>query len=199
MNSKEHREKTFINDDSSSVLEKAENSAIEVAKYLLSLDPKNPQGFRGYFTLRTISLGEEPDSLPIEGNFRLNKILHMCQIFHCIEYGKPLFRERMEAFKHGAIIYEVRMKFIQLWSLSVSDLVNNIDKETQNFVRSVYNYFHNGYESDNEALRSFSHQDPAWHKGLKQEGGLMPLNEELITYYKKFFYDTLAEIKENGV
>jgi hypothetical protein len=30
---------TFINDDSSSILEKAENSAIEVAKYLLSLDP----------------------------------------------------------------------------------------------------------------------------------------------------------------
>ena len=151
----------IINDNSSQVLATAENSAMEVAKYLLSLDTKNTQGLREYFTVRTISLGEEIENLPIEGNFRLNKMLHMCQIFHCIEYGKPLFKERMEAYKHGAIIYEVRMKFIQLWNLSSSDLITNISTKTQNFVRLVYNYFHNNYENDNEALRKFSHQDPA--------------------------------------
>ena len=197
MNNKSDKRENFINDDSSPVLEKAENSAVEVAKFLLSLDPRNARGLRKYFTLKTISLGEEYESLPIEGNFRLNKILHMCQIFHCIEYGKPLFKERMEAFKHGAIVYNVRMNFIQLWNLPDSDLVTNISKETQNFVRLVYNYFHSNYEDDNEQLKKFSHQDPAWHKGLKQEWGLMPLNDELITYYKKFFYDTLDEIKEN--
>ena len=87
-----------------------------------------------------------------------------------------------------------------LWdygNLPSSDLVTDINKETQGFVRFVYNYFRNNYEDDNEQLKSFSHQDPAWHKGLEQEGGLMPLNKELITYYKEFFYDTLDEIKEN--
>ncbi|RHZ37736.1 hypothetical protein GvMRE_I1g227 [endosymbiont GvMRE of Glomus versiforme] len=125
----------------------------------------------------------------------------MCQIFHCIEYGKPLFKERMEAFEHGAIIYKVRMNFIQLWSLSDSELntSTSINKKTQDFVRSVYNYFRDNYENDNKALRKFSHQDPAWKLGLEQEEGLMPLNDELISYYKKFFYDTLDEIKEHEV
>jgi len=186
-------------DDSSQVLMKAENSAIEVAKYLLSLDPKNFMGLREYFTLRKIFLEEEVDSSPMEGNFRLNKMLHMCQIFYCIEYGKPLFRERMEAFEHGAIIYKVLMNFVQLWSLRDSELTTNINKKTQDFIRSVYNYFRSNCGDDNKALRNFSHQDPAWHKGLKQEEGLMPLNDEFITYYKKFFYDTLNEIKKNGV
>src|SRR5687768_12815626 len=94
-NKKVNKEEDIVNDNSFQVLETAENSAIDIAKYLLSLDPKNTQGLREYFTVRTISLGEEIESLPIEGNFRLNKILHMCQIFHCIAYGKPLFRERM--------------------------------------------------------------------------------------------------------
>ena len=197
VNTRGRQQNNIINDNSFQLLAKAENSAIDIAKYLLSLDIKNAQGLREYFTLRTISLGEEIESLPIEGNFRLNKILHMCQVFHCVKYGKPLFKDDMEAYKHGAIIYRVRMNFIQLWNLSPSDLITNISAKTQDFVRLVYNYFRNNYEGDNEALRSFSHQDPAWHKGLEQEGGLMPLNDELISYYKKFFYDTLNEIKEN--
>src|SRR5947208_802049 len=95
-----NRESIIINDSSSEVLEKAENSAIEVAKYLLSLDSKNSRGLREYFTLRLISFGEEPDSSQTrEGNFRLNKILHMCQILYCIENKKPLFKERMEAYE----------------------------------------------------------------------------------------------------
>ena len=196
-NNNAKREIITINDSSSEVLGRAENSAMEVAKFLLSLDPKNSQGLREYFTLRPISLGEEYESLPIEGNFRLNKLLHMCQIFHGIEYGKPLFRERMEAFKHGAIVYSVRMNFIQLWFLPIGDLVTNINKKTQHFIHSVYNYFHDNYKNDNEALYNFSHQDPAWGLGLEREGGLMPLNRKLITYYKKFFDDTLEEIKEN--
>ena len=45
-----------------------------------------------------MSFGEEQDEPLIEGNFRLNKILHMCQIFRCVKYKKPLFKELMIAF-----------------------------------------------------------------------------------------------------
>jgi|SRR6185312_1691093 len=115
MNNQNYQKKTFINDDSSPVLAKAEYSAIDVAKYLLSLDTKNDLGLRKYFTLRLISFGEEPDSSQTrEGNFRLNKMLHMCQIFHCMEYGKPLFGERMEAYENGAIVYKARLIFMKL-------------------------------------------------------------------------------------
>ena len=55
-------------------------SALDVAQYLLSLDPK-----RKYFTKRY-------------GNFRLNSILHICQILYCAKYGKMLFKEDMLAY-----------------------------------------------------------------------------------------------------
>jgi hypothetical protein len=44
-------------------------------------------------------------------------------------------------------------------------------------------------------LRHFSHQDPAWELGRENENDLMPLTEKLITYYAKFFDDTLLEIE----
>ncbi|CAG8815186.1 9663_t:CDS:2, partial [Gigaspora margarita] len=171
------------------VLKEARTSALEVAKYLLSLDPH-----KKYFTLKIISLGEEGSSLPTEGNFRLNKLLHMCQIFHCVEYGKPLFRERMEAFEHGALVYNVYMNFLQLYRLPT--LTINLSEETRDFVRSIFNYFYL-YEGDNEALKDFSHEDPAFKLGSQQEDGLMPLTPKIIAYYTKFFDDTLAEIKGN--
>ncbi|CAI2177473.1 402_t:CDS:1 [Funneliformis geosporum] len=162
INEKPNEEEFIFDNNSFQVLKKAENSAINVAKYLLSLDPKNAWGLRKYFTLRPISFGEEPDSSQTrEGNFRLNKILHMCQIFHCIEYNKPLFRERMEAYENGAIVYKVRLDFMKLWNFPSSDLVTNFSKEVQNLIHLVYNYFRSNYEDDNNALRNFSHQDPA--------------------------------------
>jgi hypothetical protein len=115
MNNNNIDKESIFTGDTSRVLATAEYSALDVAKYLLSLDNKNDWGLRKYFTLRLISFGEEPDSSQTrEGNFRLNKILHMCQIFHCIKYGKPLFGDRMEAYENGAIIYKVRLDFMKL-------------------------------------------------------------------------------------
>lgn len=54
-------------------------SALDVARYLLSLDPP-----RKYFTKK-------------HGNFRLNTMLHICQTLHYAKYGKPLFKEDLIA------------------------------------------------------------------------------------------------------
>jgi hydroxymethylpyrimidine pyrophosphatase-like HAD family hydrolase len=103
----------------------------------------------------------------------------------------------MEAYENGAIVYKVRMNFIQLWSLLDKDLVTTINEKTKNFIHLVYNYFHDNYKNDDKKLRDFSHEDPAWREGLEQEEGIMPLNERLIDYYRNNFYDTLREIKEH--
>jgi len=55
-------------------------SALDIAQYLLSLDPQ-----KKYFTRRY-------------GNFRLNSLLHICQILHYVKYGKMLFKEDLIAF-----------------------------------------------------------------------------------------------------
>ncbi|CAG8760646.1 4263_t:CDS:2, partial [Racocetra fulgida] len=162
-------EMEFKNFNGYEVLKEARTSALEVAKYLLSLDPH-----KKYFTLKIISLGEEGSSLPTEGNFRLNKLLHMSKIFHCMEYGKPLFRERMEAFEHGALVYNVYMNFLQLYHLPT--LTTALDKETQDFVSLIFNYFYS-YKNDNETLKNFSHEDPAFKLGDYIDDNKRPAKE----------------------
>jgi hypothetical protein len=63
-----------------SLKRETDTSVLDVAQYLLSLDPK-----RKYFTKRY-------------GNFRLNSLLHISQILHYTKYGKPLFYEDMLAY-----------------------------------------------------------------------------------------------------
>jgi uncharacterized phage-associated protein len=167
------------------LLKGAEYSAIDVAKYLLSLDPK-----RKYFTLNKLKF---KSSSSLQGNFRLNKILHMCQIFHCMKYNKPLFKEKMTAYKNGAIIYEVFSNFYDLYDNKLTIHVEELNSEEKEFVKKNFEYFK---KSDDLTLREFSHEDPAWELGRKskEEIKLMPLNEELVSYYSEFFDDTLREI-----
>ncbi|WNE40754.1 MAG: hypothetical protein mread185_000211 [Mycoplasmataceae bacterium] len=54
-------------------------SALDVAHYLLSLDPQ-----RKYFTKR-------------DGNFRLNTLLHILQILHYVKFDQLLFHEDLIA------------------------------------------------------------------------------------------------------
>jgi len=54
-------------------------SALDVAHYLLSLDPK-----RKFFNKK-------------DGNMRLNTMLHIMQILHYAKYQKELFKEPMLA------------------------------------------------------------------------------------------------------
>jgi hypothetical protein len=147
-----NRRESAINNDSSPVLKKAENSAIEIANYLLSLDPT-----RKYFTKNIVNFGEEQGVPLIEGNFRLNKMLHMCQIFYCIKHKKPLFKELMMAFKHGAVVHKVYANFYKLYETIQKPIIHLTTNE-QIFTEKVFNYFK---KSDDLQLRHFSHQDPA--------------------------------------
>jgi len=69
-----------INQVNSELVSETNTSALDIAQYLLSLDPE-----RKYFTKRY-------------GNFRLNSLLHISQILHYAKYGKPLFYEDMLAY-----------------------------------------------------------------------------------------------------
>ncbi|CAI2195988.1 11258_t:CDS:2 [Funneliformis geosporum] len=72
----------------------AEYSAINVANYLLSLDPQ-----RKYFTLELMSR------------------------------KKPLFKEQMLSFEHGAVVEIVRTNFIQLYSVLSKGETNLLTKD----------------------------------------------------------------------
>jgi uncharacterized phage-associated protein len=166
----------------------AEYSAISVAKYLLSLDPK-----REYFNLDLMSRKEDWESAPIEESFRLNKLLHICQMLYCAKYKKPLFKEQMLSFEHGAVVEIVRTNFVQLYSALSRGGINLLTKD-KSFIKKVFNYFRT---SDNEELENFSHDDPAWKLG-KEAGNIqaMPLDGKLVDYYADFLDDLLEEVEK---
>jgi hypothetical protein len=78
-------------------------------------------------------------------------------MLYCAKYKKPLFKEQMLSFEHGAVVEIVRTNFIQLYSALSKGETNLLTKD-KGFIKKVFNYFRT---SDNEELETFSHDDPA--------------------------------------
>ena len=91
-------------------------SAIEVAKLLLSFDPDREYFLDGKMAGIVEEEGYEP---PTIGNFRLNKMLHICQMLHYAKYGEPLFFEDLRAYYHGAIVYPIYRDFFSFYRQSL--------------------------------------------------------------------------------
>jgi len=78
-------------------------------------------------------------------------------MLYCAKYQKPLFKEQMLSFEHGAVVEIVRTNFIQLYNtLSLGE--TNLPTKDKSFIKKVFNYFQT---SNNEELEIFSHDDPA--------------------------------------
>jgi hypothetical protein len=70
-------------------------SAIEISKLLLSFDQH-----REYFCDEKMAVKKEEEfDPPTIGNFRLNKMLHICYMLHYAKYGEPLFFEELRAYQ----------------------------------------------------------------------------------------------------
>ena len=84
----------------------ARYTALSVAKYLFSLDPKR-EYFNGH---KKISTGAGFSS-PLLGNWCLNQMLYLLQVFHYVKYGQFLFKDDLYAFDNGFIIYDAYRSF----------------------------------------------------------------------------------------
>ena len=88
------------------ILEQARYEALSVAKYLFSLDPD-----RKYFNdAKKISTGVGFSKVLL-GNWRLNQILYLLQVFHYVKYGQFLFKDNLYAFDNGFIVYDAYRNF----------------------------------------------------------------------------------------
>src|SRR5947209_7947234 len=112
-----------------------QTTALEVAKFFLSLDLE-----RKYFVNEKM-VEIEGDSVPIIGNFRLNKLLHITQILYAAKEGDYLFSEEFLAFEHGGIIYEVYHDFHFLVCSKNHTSFKNLIPSLRIFLTKIYNYF----------------------------------------------------------
>jgi len=125
-------------------------SAVEIAKLLLSFDEE-----REYFRKQE---AEEEKFDTYIGNFRLNKMLHICYMLYYSKYGEPLFYEELRAYPHGAIIYPVFKNFPSLHEQILKTAEINLAEKIKSFVDKVFRYFKNYHDKD---LETFSHDDIA--------------------------------------
>lgn len=158
----------------------------------MSFDPN-----REYFTDAKMSdIEEKGFEPPTIGNFRLNKMLHICQMLHYAKYGEPLFFEDLRAYYHGAIVYPVYRNFFSFYRQPFKTEEILVNKDKKNLVSKTYYYFKN-YSDD--YLETFSHDDPAWRKTWyeKKEDDDRMTNNELSDFYQKLLGHIVKEVELN--
>lgn len=167
-------------------------SALDVANYLLSLDPQ-----RKYFTLWRIPTKKDWGNPPVEGNFRLNKLLHILQILHYVKYRKFLFSENLIAYKHGGVVQEVSKSFSNELYHQYQPRTKNLNSQEKEFIKIIFEYFK---EYTNEELWQFSHDDPSWQLAW-EKGYNVSMSKEprMRAYWRNFYGHIMEEIEENGV
>ena len=166
-------------------------SALDISQYLLSLDRE-----RKYFTSKRMS-SEEGWGInpPIEGNFRLNKLLHVFQIIYYVKYGEFLFSEDMIAYRNGAVVGIVSKSFLnELYLLENYPRIKNLDPQRKDFLKTKIEHFK---EYSNHELQDLSHDDPSWQLAREKGNNItMSRKSNILNYWKTFYQHVLEELEE---
>lgn len=167
-------------------------SALSIAKYLFFLDPQ-----RKYFNdKKKISTGEGFSTILL-GNWRLNQILYLLQVFHYVKYGKFLFQDDLYAFDNGFIIYDAYRNFWTLYNDKWFDVeIEDIKEiETKNFLNHYFHYFQ---QYTNQELQEFYKEDPAWIDSWLENKTepKIEFSSHNLTYYKTFLPNHIHYIEK---
>lgn len=115
-------------------------------------------------------------------NLKLQKLCYYAQGFHLAIYDKPLFPERIEAWKHGPVVPELYHALKQFGAEPVQlDSEINWDKyqpEVRELLDEVYSVY-GQYSAPR--LRSITHQEPPWQQ--TPDGGI--ISHDLMKEYFK--------------
>jgi len=146
----------------------AKYSAIDIADYLLSLE-------------NDVEAGE------VLSHLKLQKLLYYAQGFHLALYDEPLFDEKIEAWTHGPVCYDVYQKYKKYRSGRIPpqgsinlEKYDNRVKELLNEIHSVFGQF------SAWKLRNMTHGERPWRQAWErnQAGYEEITHEELKEYFK---------------
>ena len=93
-------------------------------------------------------------------NLKLQKLLYYAQGSYLSIYDKPLFKESIEAWRHGPVVDSVYQKYKKFGSSGIDEFdKSDIDKETESLLKEVYKIF-GKYSA--WGLREMTHQEDPW-------------------------------------
>ena len=169
----------------------AKYDALTIAKYLFSLDPE-----RKYFSTKKISTSTGLSSI-ILGNFRLNQMLYLLQIFYYVKNHQFLFRDDLYAFDNGFIVYDAYRSF---WFLYDNEQFGNgvediRDKKIKGFLNKLFSHFK---QYSTKELEEFYNEDLAWIETWQEEKKepKVEFNSEVLNFYETFLDNHLRYIEQ---
>jgi uncharacterized phage-associated protein len=141
-------------------------SVFDVANYILEISKEDPAD--GEYELIS--------------HMKLQKLIYYCQGFHLALCDKPLFHERIEAWKHGPVCPDLYHNLKYLGSLPImviADCAFSLTDSEKEIVRLVYDKY--GQYSAAK-LRKMTHEESPWKDAAQSSS----ISEDAI---KDFFVE----------
>ncbi|WP_270595940.1 Panacea domain-containing protein [Anaerococcus vaginalis] len=115
-------------------------------------------------------------------NLKLQKLLYYAQGSYLSIYDKPLFKESIEAWRHGPVVDSVYQKYKKFGSSGIDEFdKSDIDKETESLLKEVYKIF-GKYSA--WGLREMTHQEDPWKE---TDINQVISNEKIKKYFKEHY------------
>lgn len=115
-------------------------------------------------------------------NLKLQKLLYYAQGSYLSIYDKPLFKESIEAWRHGPVVNSVYQKYKKFGSSGIDEFdKSDIDKETESLLKEVYKIF-GKYSA--WGLREMTHQEDPWKE---TDINQVISNEKIKKYFKEHY------------
>ena len=153
--------------------------ARDVALYFLAKEPS-------LFTDNLISRNGRD---MYEGNFRVNKYLHIAQNIYIAKTGSLLFEDPMYAYANGGVSRDVQKNYIPL--KRNIDISVEIPDDIKEYLDCIASILHN---ADVDELLDISHQDNEWAEKNKMDNQKMdPLSR--VDEYREQYKDILTAME----
>lgn len=135
-------------------------NALQVANYILSK--------------------QDEEAGDLISNLKLQKLLYYAQGYHLAIYGKPLFKDKIAAWKHGPVVLNVYHHFKECGegAIPLPREITTFDAEVNKFLDEIYKVFG---QFSAWKLRNMTHDEPPWSETKQSE---FITNESLKTYFK---------------
>ena len=150
--------------------------ALIIARYLLSLDKD-----KKYFSNKKMA-----NRSIIKGNFRLNQMLYLLQIFYYLEYKSKLFNDNLYALENGVVVYSVYTRFWELYFQKNGQDANIIRNEDKKIIDKFFEHLK---AVPDRVLQEFSYNDPAWSStwAVSDQPNIHFTSKKNLETYQRFY------------
>lgn len=105
------------------------------------------------------------DAITDMTQMKLNKLMYLAQAQYLAATNHRLFRERLEAYKHGPVVPSLRTRFSGYKDRSLTEApfdehaLDRVPQDMRSFIERIWDKYKDYSAS---RLRDLSHEDPAW-------------------------------------